>query len=554
MEQINEQPDVIGTLDHERHNEYVVFGPPGCGKSTHLSRQVHRAAQRYGEHSVLCTSFSRAAAAELVGRGLPIPKEAVGTLHAHCYRALNSPNIAEGNVEEWNKEHPELRIKGQAGEDGEVERGEDPGTYWLGELSRARARMLPTEAWSTSLRRFEGLWSEYKSGNDLMDYTDLIETALDDVRFAPGNPSVIFADEAQDFTKLEFSLVRQWGSRAEYFVVAGDDDQCIYSGLTGASPLPLIENGLPESHKITLKQSYRVPRAVQAAAEVVIGRVASRQPKAYIARDEEGAVNTLAGHDYRHPGDIVDHVQGRLDTGASVMLLASCAYMLSPLITILRERGIPYHNPYRSNNGYWNPLRRDDKSAGGRLLALLGPHPQGRNSDAWTFRELQLWTEWLQSTGILRRGTKRLLTASAMDVPVTLEDLTRIFEEKALDDLLAAFESDAAELIEWWANRVTSASRRGSATYAAQIARARGISGLVDVPKVVVGTIHSVKGGEADHVYLFPDMSRAGWSQYENYGEQRDAITRLYYVGMTRARKGLVWVDSASRAAFEVQE
>ena len=61
----------------------------------------------------------------------------------------------------------------------------------------------------------------------------------------------------------------------------------------------------------------------------------------------------------------------------------------------------------------------------------------------------------------------------------------------------------------------------------------------MNAPHVIVGTIHSVKGGEADVVYLFPDLSRAGDGQYHRMGPPRDSVVRLFYVGITRARHTL---------------
>jgi len=88
---------------------------------------------------------------------------------------------------------------------------------------------LPRGAWNDPLTAFERQWSEYKRENGLLDFTDLIETCLRDVALAPKNPSVIFADEAQDLNGMQLSLVRKWGDRASYFIVAGDDDQTIYT-------------------------------------------------------------------------------------------------------------------------------------------------------------------------------------------------------------------------------------------------------------------------------------------------------------------------------------
>ena len=107
---IEEALSAIGERDHSITAEYRIFGPPGTGKTTNLTRQIRRAVKRFGKDSVLVTSFSRAAAAELAGQDLPVSPDRVGTLHSHCWHALGRPEIAEVHVEEWNRENPHLRI------------------------------------------------------------------------------------------------------------------------------------------------------------------------------------------------------------------------------------------------------------------------------------------------------------------------------------------------------------------------------------------------------------------------------------------------------------
>ena len=96
--------------------EFRVFGPPGTGKTTWLVKQVRRAAEKYGGEKVLCCSFTKTAATEMVNRITPpdeeplIPDSSVGTLHAICYRALGSPTLAETKISQWNGDLRDLGI------------------------------------------------------------------------------------------------------------------------------------------------------------------------------------------------------------------------------------------------------------------------------------------------------------------------------------------------------------------------------------------------------------------------------------------------------------
>jgi superfamily I DNA/RNA helicase len=51
--------------------------------------------------------------------------------------------------------------------------------------------------------------------------------------------------------------------------------------------------------------------------------------------------------------------------------------------------------------------------------------------------------------------------------------------------------------------------------------------------------VHTAKGGEADLVVMFPDVSGAAWTEMQNSVGGRDAAIRVGYVGMTRAKEEL---------------
>jgi superfamily I DNA/RNA helicase len=166
-------------------------------------------------------------------------------------------------------------------------------------------------------------------------------------------------------------------------------------------------------------------------------------------------------------------------------------------------------------------------------------HPQfGESSRAWTCGDVAIWAEWLHAEGIIKRGAKKKLSSLTPAETATIETLDETFEPGALEALLKTFEGDYRGLLDWWRRRLN-ATFFQRAQFPADIAAVRGPQALLDVPRVVVGTIHSVKGGEADVVYLFPDLSGEGDAAYQQSGAPRDAVIRQFYVGMTRARETL---------------
>ena len=524
---MTQDPDEV--TPHEETREFRYFGPPGTGKTTTLSRQIRRAVDKYGSSSVLVTSFSRAAAAELVSRGLPVDREKIGTLHAVCWRAMGRPEIAEAHVEEWNRKYPMRALGGTkvSAEDrtGDEQSGSHPGDEVFARINMLRGQLRSPETWSELDRKFFSHWQEYKRENDLMDFTDLIETALRSFSFAPGRPSVIFADEAQDLSPLQLALIRQWGKRAEFFITSGDDDQLIYD-FCGCTPRALLTPALPDYAIRVLDQSYRVPAAVHEGAMRWISRLPRRQLKVWKPRGEQGVLARIP-YCFRQGDSLVERiVLPEAEAGRSVMLLASCAYMLAPVIAALRKAAVPFHNPYRANNGLWNPVSRAPGGTAARVLALMSVRVQ-----RWTMRDLALVTEWMDTETCVHRGAKTAFARmSKQDLarPAGPHDLARAFQPDVLDRLINCIGSTPEELTEWWRKGIL-ATRRKRTDYPVALALA---GRLTQEPKVIVGTIHSVKGGQADTVIVCPDLSAEG-------AAGGDPV-RLMYVAMTRARQKLL--------------
>lgn len=530
-----------------------VFGPPGTGKTTRLATWVAAFVAKYGPRSVMVTSFSVTAAAEVADRfkdaTIRPDKTMTGTLHSAAMRAIGATSVALDPrvVVDWNGDvTPEWRITGDTRRlgghsDNGTAHTADPaaavtGDELLSALDRLRAGMVPSDEWPSNVREFAARWSAWKIAAGAVDFTDMTEGALERARDGqppPGEPRVFISDEAQDMTPLEFALSRAWGALCDRWIIAGDDDQSI-NGWRGGDPRPLLALEGDDVQDIVLDRSYRVPEAVRAAAELWVRRLSRRRSKLYGSRlDEVGDVVTGAAfHVPHHLGspELVDRVTADLDDGRTVMVLASCGYMLDKLIANLRAEGVPFHNPYRPAEAKWNPLgkvQENTVSTGERIARYLALAERD-----WTGADITTWMELvkLDQAG-MRRGAKATAKRLDPDAAVPFEQVAALFADQ--DKLDAATEPSLD-----WLSAALLDSRRKVADYPLHVARRHGAGALSAAPRLTVGTIHSVKGGQADVVYLAPDVSAAARAAMTRPGGMDDAI-RLLYVGMTRARAEL---------------
>lgn len=531
-------------------NLFRVHGPPGVGKTTWLASQVERAVAQFGPDKVMVVSFTKAAAMEVVSRATTVNEHNIGTLHAICFRALQSPTLAEVKIKEWNQTHPLYSMSGGVVIDvedaaAEAIMGGGSGDALLSKTEILRGKMTPFELWPADAVGFYAKWDEWKKERGYLDFTDLIEVCLRTVAWAPGQPDVVFVDEAQDLNPLEMKLIHNWSSHTTRTVIVGDADQCLYE-FKGSSPRGFLEPELPPDQQLVLRQSYRVPRRVHSVASEVIRRCAYRYPAEYLPRDADGQVDYRPSFISSEPTALITSVLDDLSFGKRVMILGSCSYMLHRTIEGLKRVGIPFHNPFSVKRGDWNPMR----GGAARIQAFL----DGSRRRWWTRSECSRWTEILEADGLLVRGgrkrLKALLKAGPPGEKMRFSDLYQCFETDRLDECLRLIDGGDAPAIEWLSKNILD-SWKPKLSYALSIVARYGPSAIYDVPKVVVGTIHSVKGGEADTVYLFPDLSPQASDMWVRGGESRDTILRQVYVGMTRARDRLVLCGPSSRGAIQ---
>jgi len=507
--------------------EYRVYGPPGTGKTTYIADQIKVLADRFGSDQVSVCSLTNTAIKEAIGRDLPIDPENASTLHARCKRALQATSPAESHVREFIQEFPQhsteaclpasLIRQGMDQEDRELILFGSRSPSLYEEIQILRQQMIPEASWRFDLRDWWKVWKYWMDSSGRMDFTGWLETAMRESVLPP--QQVLFVDEAQDHTPLQLAVIRSW--KVRHRVLVGDDDQNLYEW-SGAVPDRFFSPSLPESHEKVLSRSWRVPRSVFRFAQKWVRQISVRKDKTYHPKDKEGEVAIGGGIDLR---SIKAGILPDLDRAGTHMFLASSAYMLADICQALQDRDIPFHNPFRKSNSSWNPLQ----SASHVLSAY--------RSSSWSVESALSWMKVLRSKDVYLPNTRESALSqveqSAKQV-LTEADVLRFFipemQRKIKIRDLSIFNLRRANALGNWSFALKVIDKSPT----------KEIS-----PKIIVGTIHSVKGGEADHVYLFPDLSPSGFADY--LSGNRDRISRLMYVGMTRAAETLVLADPSSR-------
>lgn len=525
-----------------------IYGPPGTGKTTRLARLTRTAHAHHGDR-VLIASLTNAAASEIRGRDLPLSRHRVGTLHHHAYQALNGGVVFTKALGSWNDAYPAWAISAGSAkqraaglippeDDDEVTPHDDPsvdndalygelrGDALLQRYDILRHLMRPRELWDLDLREFARAWEDWKHETDVLDFTDMIACAYRDCARPFGHIEAGIFDEVQDFSRLELALVDRWSQSMESVALAGDDDQAIYTW-RGADPSAFV--GFDADQTEVLDQSYRMPSAIHAFSQRWIAQLPERANKPFRPRDAIGSVDsTTCSFGAESADHLIESAERHLADGKTVMLLAPCAYMLDAVIAAARRHGLPFHNPYRRRNGRWNPLGvTNGIGAKDRLLAYLRPDPDvwGDEARMWDGSDIARWAKPLRAEVLSGRNAAAELDG---DYPVSLDWLEAHVPAKWRE--LLAVTPAAYE-------RALNPSQVKPLVFPLAVAHRRGAAALRGDPQLIVGTIHSVKGGECDVVYLAPDLSAQGWTSYR--ADPAETI-RQFYVGMTRAKESLV--------------
>lgn len=480
-----------------------VFGPPGSGKTTFLLNVVELELNNgVPPQSIGYFAFTRKAANEAKERAIAkfphLNAETdfpwFRTLHSLAFRCLGvtAKDIMKPEHYHDFAKQAGLEVAVETGEEDFVIRTDNP---ILNEINIARIRGEDLRTYYNRSQMdiewfhfeyVERAYRHYKNAHNLIDFTDLLEQVLQEADRLP-SLEVLIIDEAQDLSRLQWELVEELCHRASRAFLAGDDDQAVYTW-AGADVRSFLDF---EGEITVLDQSYRVPAKVHALAGDIVKRIRKRQPKVWNPRDYDGEVQYY--NDFEH----VDISNG------DWLVLASTNYLLNDMHTWIKSQGLLFE-------------RHGQRSIPESVMAAVLGWEALRKGKEVPFQTVRLVYKYLGSEYI-KRGFKQLKDADqeALYSMQTLKDKHGLLTDVIWHEALEKIGEDKRDYI-------IALLRRGTR-----------IAGKIPIK---LSTIHGAKGGEADNVLLRMDLSTKFAKEYE---KNADDIHRLFYVGITRARKSL---------------
>ena len=371
---------------------YKFYGPPGTGKTHRLISRA-KAYMRTGtpSHKIGYFAFTKKAAAEARKR-MPVDDSKIPffqTLHSFAYHQLGLSeesimqpyhyedlgkklNIKVKYQDKYNKEeinylhcdNPHFQLIGRAmNRDIKIREQYDRNEHNSKEVK-----------WGT-LKYIDTNLKKYKEKTGLLDFNDMINKVIkkNDLPLF----DVIFIDEAQDLSPLQWKLFDKLKQSTKDIYLAGDDDQAIFAW-AGADVDRFINE--PAKEKV-LKYSKRISKNVQEQSQIPIENIRGlRKSKNYLPRDFEGECQRINNLDQ------IDLTTGKW------LILTRTIRKLSKIKDELIKRNLYFE----SNKGksfrvtlYKAALNYTEWQVGGEvdekdmkdIISFIGEEPQNKNVD-----------------------------------------------------------------------------------------------------------------------------------------------------------------------------
>ena len=489
---------------------HIVLGPPGTGKTTRLLGLVEQYLQSgVAPDRIGYFAFTRRAADEAITRAcqkfnltkkdLPFFR----TLHSLAFMqtGLSHSQVMTGDkyqeVADW------LKI-GKFYSGGPIDQGPYKdfgyGDKFLEIINMSRILRQPLrKVYNDSIVPLRTDWARveyvarglehWKKSFGLQDYAGMLEEFI--ARGLCPKLEVVFIDEAQDLSPIQWEMVHMLEANSQICYIAGDDDQAIFR-YAGADVSYFVNLG---GEVTLLDQSYRIPALHHTLSNKVIQRVVGRRRKTFLPKDSNGNVFW-----HRHSEE-VDLTDGEW------LLLSRTTRGAQQIEEEVRRRGHLY-------------IYNGSKSIDSKVLEAVRLWEHVRDGNRLTADQVRLVYKHMLLNSQIAYGYKTMPDGQD-GVFYSLDDLQR--DHGLLHS--QSWEVGLGKISERDRTYIKACLRKGES--------------LTETPRIRISTIHSAKGAQADNVMLLTDTMRRPYSMWRKLDSHDDDEARVFYVGLTRAKENL---------------